>query len=129
MEPLGNKTAVSEYFSNDYKTTDFNWFQTLGEGAFGNVKLCSLKSNPNAKFAIKAMKKNAIIQSKHVDHIENEKKILEILEHPFILDYYGFLQDEWQIYFVTELLKGGDLFTYHRGVGNFNSKQTAFYGS
>ena len=99
MEPLGSKTAVSEYFSNDYKTTDFNWFQTLGEGkfnkltigAFGNVKLCSLKSNPNAKFAIKAMKKNAIIQSKHVDHIENEKKILEVLEHPFIVSQFSLI--------------------------------------
>lgn len=70
------------------------------------------------------MKKKEIIDSKHVDHIENEKKILEQLEHPFILDYFGFMQDNMYIYFVTELLKGGDLFTYHRGVGNFNAKQT-----
>ena len=39
----------------------------------------------DAKFAIKAMKKKEIIDSKHVDHIENEKKILEVLEHPFIV--------------------------------------------
>ena len=38
------------------------------------------------------------------------------------------MQDNMYIYFVTELLKGGDLFTYHRGVGNFNAKQTQFYG-
>ena len=31
------------------------------------------------------MKKKEIIDSKHVDHIENEKKILEVLEHPFIV--------------------------------------------
>ena len=31
------------------------------------------------------MKKKEIIDSKHVDHIENEKKILELLEHPFIV--------------------------------------------
>lgn len=31
------------------------------------------------------MKKKEIIDSKHVDHIENEKKILEQLEHPFIV--------------------------------------------
>ena len=43
--------------------------------------------------------------------------------------YYGFMQDDRYIYFVTELLKGGDLFTYHRTVGNFNSKTTAFYGA
>ena len=90
------------------------------------------------------MKKIDIIQSKHVDHIENEKKILEMLNHPFIVSfldycsnhlfflqmrYYGFLQDDRYIYFVTELLKGGDLFTYHRTVGNFNPKTTAFYGA
>ena len=39
------------------------------------------------------------------------------------------MQDDRYIYFVTELLKGGDLFTYHRSVGNFNPKQTAFYGA
>jgi len=64
-----------------------------------------------------------------VDHIENEKKILELMVHPFIMDYYGFMQDERYIYFITELLSGGDLFTHHRSVGNFNAKQTAFYGA
>ena len=54
-------------------------------GAFGNVKYAWLKDNLDAKFAIKAMKKKEIIDSKHVDHIENEKKILEVLEHPFIV--------------------------------------------
>lgn len=82
------------------------------------------------------MKKAEIISSKHVDHIENEKRILEKIQHPFVvsifitlivsnfkfiqkLDYYGFLQDERYIYFVTEILRGGDLFTYHRSIGNF----------
>ena len=44
-----------------------------------------MKDNSDNKFAIKAMKKKEIIDSKHVDHIENEKKILEQLEHPFIV--------------------------------------------
>lgn len=84
------------------------------------MKFAWLKRNPSAKVAIKSMKKHDIIQSKHVDHIENEKKILELLSHPFVMNYYGFMQDDRYIYFVTELLKGGDLFTYHRSVGNFN---------
>ena len=56
-------------------------------GAFGNVKIGWLKTNPEKKFAIKTMKKNDIIQSKHVDHIENEKSILEHLNHPFTVSY------------------------------------------
>lgn len=39
------------------------------------------------------------------------------------------MQDDRYIYFITELLSGGDLFTYHRGVGNFNPTQTKFYGA
>ncbi len=33
------------------------------------------------------MKKMEIIKSKHVDHIENEKKILEVIQHPFIVRF------------------------------------------
>jgi hypothetical protein len=33
------------------------------------------------------MKKLEIITSKHVDHIENEKKILEMLTHPFVVRF------------------------------------------
>ena len=54
-------------------------------GAFGNVKFSWLKSDKSKKVAIKAMKKKDIIQSKHVDHIENERKILELMQHPFIV--------------------------------------------
>jgi len=56
-------------------------------GAFGNVKIGWLKSNSSKVFAIKTMKKAEIIDSKHVDHIENEKKILEKLNHPFAVSY------------------------------------------
>lgn len=48
-------------------------------GAFGNVRVGWVKSNKNTKYAIKTMKKAEIIKSKHVDHIENEKNILEKL--------------------------------------------------
>lgn len=54
-------------------------------GAFGNVKYAWLKKDKSKKVAIKAMKKKDIIQSKHVDHIENERKILELMQHPFIV--------------------------------------------
>lgn len=57
----------------------------MNVGAFGNVLYAWQKKDKKKKFAIKAMKKNDIISSKHVDHIENEKKILEMISHPFIV--------------------------------------------
>lgn len=111
------------------KAEDVTFGESLGEGAFGNVKVGWMKGKPKDKYAIKTMKKAEIINSKHVDHIENEKNILERVVHPFALKYDGFFQDSRYIYFATELLPGGDLFTYHRGQGNFNVKQTQFYGA
>jgi len=75
----------------DCNLADLIFGISLGEGAFGNVRVGWLKSNKTNKYAIKTMKKAEIINSKHVDHIENEKNILEKMAHPFILEYYGFL--------------------------------------
>lgn len=46
------------------------------------------------------MKKAEIIKSKHVDHIENEKNILEKISHPFVvsapfnLKVWSLIQDQ-----------------------------------
>ena len=57
-------------------------------GAFGNVRVGWNKQNKQQKYAIKTMKKAEIIKSKHVDHIENEKDILEKIQHPFVVSYH-----------------------------------------
>ena len=44
-----------------------------------------MKTNKHQKYAVKTMKKAEIIKSKHVDHIENEKNILEKIQHPFVV--------------------------------------------
>jgi len=63
----------------DCHLSDLVFGISLGEGAFGNVRVGWLKNNKAHKYAIKTMKKAEIIKSKHVDHIENEKNILEKL--------------------------------------------------
>ena len=77
------KTPISCGGRLSEKVSDRFCFMCVG--AFGNVKLGYLKKDKTKKFALKAMKKADIIQSKHVDHIENEKKILELMNHPFIV--------------------------------------------
>jgi serine/threonine protein kinase len=63
-----------------------------------------LKSDKSKKVAIKAMKKKDIIQSKHVDHIENEKKILELMQHPFIVSATYFNTNFNSVLFIDEIL-------------------------
>ena len=69
------------------------------------------------------MKKYDIMKSKQTDHIMNEIKILAIIDHPFIITFDGFSQDEKFLYLSLELINGGELFTYLRTVGKFPGDQ------
>jgi serine/threonine protein kinase len=69
------------------------------------------------------MKKVEIIKSKQTDHILNEIKILSMINHPFVITFDGFTQDDRYLYLGLELVNGGELFTYLRGVGRFPVEQ------
>jgi serine/threonine protein kinase len=72
---------------------------------------------------MKSMKKYDIIKSKQTDHIMNEIRILGMIDHPFIITFDGFTQDEKYLYLSLELINGGELFTYLRTVGKFAAEQ------
>ncbi len=84
--------------------------------------------------ALKIMKKVEIMKSKQVnvnlnlqtDHIMNEIKILAMINHPFIITFEGFAQDERNLYLGLELVNGGELFTYLRGIGRFPVEQSMY---
>ena len=73
-----------------------------GTGTFGRVRLCeapdlrvALEKTPppigpiihsaNCFFALKIMKKSEVVRLKQVEHIKNEKEILQDVNHPFIV--------------------------------------------
>ena len=104
------------------KVSDYEMSRTLGSGSFGRVKLAKNKKDGNF-VAIKILKKSELIKLKQVDHILNEIKILTLIDHPFLVKTDGFNQDKKFLYVVLELVNGGELFTYLRGVGKFPPDQ------
>jgi hypothetical protein len=46
-----------------------------------------------------------------------------MIDHPFLVHTDGFNQDKKFLYVVLELVNGGELFTYLRGVGKFPPEQ------
>ena len=106
--------------------SDYEMGETLGTGSFGRVKIA--KNKKKGEFvAIKIMKKMEILKSKQADHISNEIKILSMIEHPFVITFEGFTQDDRNLYLALELINGGELFTYLRGVGRFPVDQARLY--
>jgi serine/threonine protein kinase len=93
--------------------TDFIILRTLGTGSFGRVHLVQRKMD-NSYFALKVMKKSEIVRLKQVEHTMNEKKILDIIEHPFLVNMVGSFQDSSNLYFALDYVSGGELFSLLR---------------
>lgn len=112
----------------DLAVGDFTLGKTLGTGAFGRVRIVTYKKTSNV-YALKTLKKAAIIKMKQVDHIMSEKQILQELKHPFIVNMWGSFHDQRYIYMVLEYIVGGEFFTHLRKAGRFENEQSCFYAA
>ena len=101
------KRRISENKNIDIRK-NYDFISTLGNGAFGKVRLYRDKNNKNLLYAIKTLKKSGISDFEF-DLIKNEIEILSNMDHPNIVKYFGVYEDEYHIHILMEYLKGYDL--------------------
>ncbi|CAD8108765.1 unnamed protein product [Paramecium sonneborni] len=95
----------------------------IGKGAFGEVRK-GIHKVTNQIRAIKVISKekaNAI----EVERLRIEIEILKRLDHPNIIKIYEFYQDNKNIYIVTELCTGGELFDKIQDQQAFSERKAA----
>ncbi|KAJ2723076.1 cAMP-dependent protein kinase catalytic subunit, partial [Coemansia sp. Benny D115] len=80
---------------------DFQLLHTLGTGTFGRVFLCQSRLT-RRYFAMKVLRKSQVVKLKQVEHINNEKNILEAARHPFIVRLECTMQNERNLYMLME---------------------------
>eukprot|EP00563_Minutocellus_polymorphus_P006551 CAMPEP_0181036228 /NCGR_PEP_ID=MMETSP1070-20121207/8738_1 /TAXON_ID=265543 /ORGANISM="Minutocellus polymorphus, Strain NH13" /LENGTH=706 /DNA_ID=CAMNT_0023113827 /DNA_START=389 /DNA_END=2509 /DNA_ORIENTATION=- len=114
-----------------YELSDLETKQTLGVGAFGRVKLVTAKGKDGKTkaYALKCLAKTGIVENGLQDHVLNEKEIMEELNHPFILSFHCAMQDSRNIYFLLEVLQGGELFKFLRAENQFPESWSRFYAA
>lgn len=88
------------------------FWDILGEGAFGNVYLASPKFSPEKQYAIKVQSKEFIICKNMIPYIMNEKDVLSVLDHPFIIKLRMAFQSKTKLFMVMDYAEGGDLKGY-----------------
>ncbi|KAI9204515.1 kinase-like domain-containing protein [Polychytrium aggregatum] len=87
-----------------------------------------------ALYAIKALKKDAIIRHDDVDSVKLERKIFQISSmkhHPFLVNLHSCFQTTNRLYFVMEYMPGADMMSQLQMQKDkrFNADQTRFYAS
>ena len=113
LQPTSPQQASNGQSRAKFALGDFTISRTLGTGSFGRVHLVQSKRNTKY-YAMKVLKKSEVVRLKQVEHTNNEKHILEQVNHPFLVNLWGTFQDSANLYMVMDYVAGGELFSVLR---------------
>ena len=87
---------------------DFEPIKIIGQGAFGEVRVCKYIPT-NDIIAIKKMKKDEMHKKNQILHVRAEREVLSQAKNEWIVDLKFSFQDNRYLYLGMEYLPGGDL--------------------
>lgn len=116
------------YLENGLSIESFDMGKTVGTGSFGRVRFVTQKETGNF-YALKILKKSAIIKMKQVEHVIQEKNILKMLRHPFTVNLFGLFSCDRYLYLALEYVCGGEFFSHLRKRGRFSNHVARFFAA
>jgi tRNA A-37 threonylcarbamoyl transferase component Bud32 len=123
-----SSTIYSSNGEEDCLLEDLIIRRVIGKGAFGKVFMVENKNN-NKIYAMKSLRKDMIIDYEQLEATKLEKYILSTSHHPFIVHMQYVLQNELRVYFLMDLILGGELFTLILDEKRFSEERTKFYAA
>lgn len=109
---------------------DFEVSTIIGKGAFGEVRLCRKKSEPNSKImAMKKLKKDEMMNRNQIQHVRAERDVLVEATHgnEWVVELFYAFQDADYLYIIMEYLPGGDMMTWLIKKDVFSEVEVQFY--
>jgi len=105
---------------------DFDFLKVIGRGAFG--KVMQVKHKENGKiYAMKILRKKQIKAKNQIEHTKAERKILQALQHPFLMTLRFAFQTDSKLYFVLDYFRGGELFFHLKKQKRFTEPQSMLF--
>lgn len=113
---------------SDKRLEDYDRIQAIGSGAYGEVYLVRDKST-FSYHAMKVVEKSIVVQRKNVEQSIMERRILQSIEHPFLISLEAAFKDNVYLYLVLPFISGGDLFTSIHRYGGLSETLGKFYAA
>ena len=107
---------------------DFELLSVVGKGSFGKVMQVR-KKDTNKIYAMKVLKKAQILARKQIAHTHTERKVLEEIDHPFVVSLRFAFQTEDKLYMVLDYFTGGELFYHLKNQGKFVEDRVRLYAA
>lgn len=124
VKPGEGVTRLLEHSS--VQLEDFKLLKVLGRGSFGKVMQVR-KISDGKVYAMKILRKRTIIQRNQVEHTKAERKILQTLQHPFLMTLRYAFQSKEKLYFVLDYFQGGELFFHLKNNRRFSEDVARVY--
>jgi len=107
---------------------DYDWGPDLGKGAFGKVKLGTVKAT-GQQFAIKVIQKQDLVDKKKTKEIVfRERELLHLLgKHNLVVTLHYTFQSPTSLFFVMDYCPNGEMFDHLKKLGSFNLECTKHY--
>ncbi|PAA62194.1 hypothetical protein BOX15_Mlig021253g1 [Macrostomum lignano] len=102
--------------------------RTVGTGTFGRVMVIRDKTS-GEYFALKILIIEDVMRLKQVEHVKNEKSILKMVNHPFLVSLFWTNHDVKFLYMIFDFVCGGEIFSYLRTAGTFSNSSAQFYSA
>jgi len=107
---------------------DFHVLKVIGKGSFGKVLLVS-KKDTGELYAMKVLKKEALVKRNQVQHTKAERRILRTCDSPFIVRMHFAFQSADKLYLVLDYLPGGELFYHLKRERRFDEERVRLYAA
>lgn len=113
---------------------DFQLISVIGKGSYGKVfQVCYVgnakQPGDNKLYAMKVLKKDQLLKRRQVLNTQAERRILEQMDHPFLVSLRYAFQTPEKLYMVMDFFAGGELFYHLKKLGRFAEDDVRIYAA
>lgn len=108
---------------------DFVLLRVIGRGSYAKVFAVEQKRTKR-KYAMKVIKKELVADDDNIDWVQTEKHVFEVASnHPFLVGLHSCFQNASRLFFVIELVTGGDLMFHMQRQRRLPEEHARFYSA